>query len=357
VTSGRIVVLLTSPRVAPGQLTWHAWQALRDAALVGCASADSPAVTALAAAGVEPVAVEGDDARRWSWLRAAAAGTAESAAAANGTATVVWFSGEDGDPGLLRLISDQLVREPGGDLEVEILHGSYDVPGARLIDLVRVMDRLRTGCPWDREQTHRTLATYLLEETYETLEAIETGDRDHLREELGDLLLQVMFHSRIAEEHESEAWSVDDVAGDIVDKLVRRHPHVFADVHAPDAAAVEANWDTIKSAEKSRTSVLEGIPHALPALALADKVLGRSAKLRPSSGPSAPASRASSGLSDHAEGTSGTPSAQSLSPSEQIGAELLDLVRRARERGVDAEQALRDAIRDLADRIRATESR
>ena len=113
---------------------------------------------------------------------------------------------------------------------VEVLPGSYDLPGARLLDLVATMDRLRSpgGCPWDAEQTHESLVTYLVEETYETIEAIETGDRDHLREELGDLLLQVMFHSRIAAEHAEAPWSVDDVAGDIVDKLVRRHPHVFA---------------------------------------------------------------------------------------------------------------------------------
>ena len=108
--------------------------------------------------------------------------------------------------------------------------GSYDLPGARLLDLVTVMDRLRSpgGCPWDQEQTHRSLATYLLEETYETLEAIE-ADPAHLREELGDLLLQIVFHARIAEEDQVDAWSIDDVAAGIVDKLIRRHPHVFGD--------------------------------------------------------------------------------------------------------------------------------
>ena len=103
------------------------------------------------------------------------------------------------------------------------------VPGESLLELVAVMDRLRRDCPWDREQTHRSLARYLLEETYETLEAIDSGDLTHLREELGDLLLQVYFHARIAEEGEA-GFSIDDVAGDIVEKLVRRHPHVFADV-------------------------------------------------------------------------------------------------------------------------------
>ncbi len=313
-TAGRVVVLLTSPRVAPGLLSWSGWQTLREAGRVGTAHPDEAPAVALKTAGIELTTVSEDP---WGWLRdAAEAGE-----------NVVWFAADDGDPGLLQQISDTLVGMPDLPFEVEIHNASYDVPGSRLIDLVRVMDRLRASCPWDKEQTHRSLATYLLEEAYETLEAIESGDREHLREELGDLLLQVMFHSRIAEEHDEEPWSVDDVAGDIVDKLVRRHPHVFGDLDATDAAAVEANWETIKAAEKQRTSVLEGIPQSMPALALADKVLGRSARLE-----------------------------QSFENGGGIGAELLDLVRRARADGVDAEQALRDAVRDLAEQIRAAES-
>jgi len=142
--------------------------------------------------------------------------------------TVVWLVGRDGDTALGRALAELVAT--GAPVELEMLPASYDLPGAALLDLVATMDRLRSpgGCPWDAEQTHQSLTTYLLEETYETLEAIETGDLRHLREELGDLLLQVVFHSRIAEEHAEEAWSVDDVASDIVAKLVRRHPHVFA---------------------------------------------------------------------------------------------------------------------------------
>ncbi len=268
-----------------------------------------PDVQAVVGSGLVVTQVEGDVAEHWGWL---------SAAAAEGK-RVAWLVGEDGEPGLLRVVADQVSREPRPPYQVEIVHGSYDVPGARLIDLVRVMDRLRRNCPWDQEQTHESLAKYLLEETYETLEAIDTGDRDHLREELGDLLLQVAFHSRIAEEDPDEGYSVDDVAGDIVEKLIRRHPHVFGTVDAADAAAVEANWETIKAAEKQRTSVLEGIPLALPALALADKVLGRAAKLLPTD--AAPA----------------TPT----SDADRIGAELLALVRESRTLGIDPEQALR----------------
>ncbi|MEV0290910.1 MazG family protein [Kribbella sp. NPDC050820] len=325
-TGGAIKVVLTSPRVAPGLLTHAAWQAFASADAVGAAGAGTlrPDVQALVGSGVVVTQVDGGVAEHWAWL---------SAAAEQGR-QVAWLVGEDGEPGLLRVVADQVSREPRPSYDVEILHGSYDVPGARLIDLVRVMDRLRRNCPWDQEQTHESLAKYLLEETYETLEAIDTGDRDHLREELGDLLLQVAFHSRIAEEHPDEGYSIDDVAADIVEKLVRRHPHVFGTVDAADAAAVEANWETIKAAEKQRSSVLEGIPLALPALALADKVLGRAAKLLPTD----------------AEPTEPTTDA------ERIGAQLLELVREARTLGVDAEQALRTTVHHLADDIRTTES-
>jgi len=328
---GSITVVLTSPRVAPGLLTRVAWTALSSADLIGAGSAVAagddgpdahrirPDVQAIAGSGFVVTPVDGADAQHWAWL----------AAAAEAGQRVAWLVGEDGEPGLLRIVAEQLSSEPRPSYEVEILHGSYDVPGARLIDLVRVMDRLRRNCPWDQEQTHESLAKYLLEETYETLEAIDTGDRTHLREELGDLLLQVVFHSRVAED--DNVFTIDDVAGGIVEKLIRRHPHVFGDVNAADAAAVEANWETIKAAEKQRSSVLEGIPTALPALALADKILGRSAKL----------------------------SAELPAPTDdqsRIGAQLLDLVREARTLGVDAEQALRTTLTQLTAEIRAAET-
>src|SRR6201994_1209317 len=128
---------------------------------------------------------------------------------------------------------------------------------AALLRAVAVMDRLRSpgDCPWDAAQTHESLARYLLEETYETLEAIESGDPAHLREELGDLLLQVLFHARLAEELPTgQRFSIDDVAADLVAKLVRRHPHVFADASAESPAAVEQNWEQLKAAEKKRES-------------------------------------------------------------------------------------------------------
>ena len=144
---------------------------------------------------------------------------------------------------------------------------------------VEVMDRLRSpgGCPWDAAQTHESLTRYLLEEAYEVIEAIETGDLALLREELGDLLLQVLFHARIA--HESEdGFTIEDVAGDLVDKLVRRHPHVFGDVEAGSAHELNEAWERHKIAEKSRTSAIDGVPLAQPALALAAKLVSRATR-------------------------------------------------------------------------------
>ena len=199
---------------------------------------------------------------------------------------------------------------------------------SRLLELVEVMDRLRAECPWDREQTHRSLARYLLEETYETLDAIECyregDDPAHLREELGDLLLQVVFHARIAAERTPEegGFDVEDVAGGIVDKLVHRHPHVFAGVEVADADEVDRNWESLKAVEKHRTGLLEGVPVALPALAFADKALGRLAR---------------AGRPVDLPGPAAGP----------LGEQLLALVARARAEGLDAEQELRDAVRRM----------
>ncbi|MDP8956573.1 MAG: nucleoside triphosphate pyrophosphohydrolase [Actinomycetota bacterium] len=149
--------------------------------------------------------------------------------------------------------------------------------GERLLDLLRVMHRLRApgGCPWDREQTHQSLARHLLEEAHETLEAIDSGDADRLRDELGDLLLQVVFHAEMA--REEGTFDVDDVAQGILEKLVRRHPHVFGTVEVDSASEVLVNWERIKSEEKGEHPVDEEIPASLPALARAAKVQRRAA--------------------------------------------------------------------------------
>lgn len=216
--------------------------------------------------------------------------------------------------------------------------------GERVLELVEVMDRLRSpgGCPWDARQTHRSLVEYLVEESYETVEAIETDDDDGLREELGDLLLQVVFHARIAQERESRSWDIDDVAQGIVDKLVRRHPHVFGDGDATTAEQVESNWHALKAREKGRASVTEGIPEHLPALLRAAKIYSRSKSL----GPDLPPPLAQ---------TAAQQTFDSMDSSEDLGDFLLALVTLASDRGWDAEAALRESIRRRTEEIRTYE--
>ena len=190
-----------------------------------------------------------------------------------------------------------------------------------LLELVEVMARLRRECAWKAGQTHESLARYLLEETYEAIEAIEVGDDDHLREELGDLLLQVLFHAVIAEEQ--GRFDIDDVAADLVVKLRRRNPHVF-DPEQPgvsDPEAINEQWERIKAEEKQRAGLMDGVPEELPALLRAVKALER------------------------LERAGGRPHVEA--DSTDVGDRLLALVVEAREAGVDPEQALRAAVRRI----------
>ena len=196
--------------------------------------------------------------------------------------------------------------------------------------LVSVVARLRHECPWDARQTHRSLAQYLVEETAETIEAIESGDQDHLREELGDLLLQVIFHAEIASE-QVEGFTVEEVAGGIADKLVSRHPYVFATAEVP--VDLHYTWEQRKAAEKGRTSALQGIPEQLSALARANKIISR-----------VRSRRLELVLPDDP------------TTAEEVGAQILALAARAQAAGVDPEQALRDAVRVLEARVRDAES-
>ena len=215
--------------------------------------------------------------------------------------------------------------------------------GERFLDLVEVMDRLRSpgGCPWDAEQTHATLVKYLLEEAYETAEAIEDGDDTALREELGDVLLQVVFHSRIAQDE--QGWDIDDVAAGIADKLVRRHPHVFAGAQANTAGDVEANWEALKAVEKGRTSAADGVPLAQPALALAAALVGRAAK---------------AGLDVPVPGEIEAPGVievPAVVDEDSIGDLLMAVVALARTAKVDPEGALRAAARRYRGLVQAAE--
>jgi XTP/dITP diphosphohydrolase len=327
---GRLVLLATSPRVGPGLLTLDAWDVLRRADEVWYGLDAHPQLMALRHAEIALTRVDHPPRELAERLLAAT----------TGAAVVVWLVDPAGDPELSTAIAEALtVRADAGTgttPELELMAGSYDLPGAHLLDLVAVMDRLRSpgGCPWDAQQTHESLARYLIEEAYELVEAIESGDRDHLREELGDVLLQVVFHARLAAEDASDPFDIDDVADGISSKLINRHPHVFGDAEARTAAHVEANWDRLKTAEKGRTSVLDGIPPGLPALASAEKLLGRVAR----AGLDVP-----------------LPVAEAAEDPVGLGDTLLGLVDLARVVGLDAEAELRRAVRRHADRTRAAE--
>ena len=320
--SGRIVLLTTSHRVAPGLLSWPAWQVLRTADRVLCADPDHPQLPYLREAGVH-VEEAAPDARELVDACAAAGGTDDG-----GGRTIVVVASADGEPrltdGLARLAGSGRVDMPA----LELLPASYDLPGARLLDLVQVMDTIRRECPWSSVQTNESLVKYGIEEAYELVEAIESGDREELREELGDVLLQVVFHARIAQDDPDEPFSVDDVAGSIVDKLIHRHPHVFGEEAAETAEDVEGHWLRTKAVEKQRDSVTDGIPLGQPALALAAKLASRARK----AGLEVP-----------------------VDESGDVGDRLLALAVRAESAGTDPETALRRAARAYRDAVRTAE--
>jgi MazG family protein len=312
-----LIVLATSPRVAPGLLSWPAWQALRSADAV-LAPAGHPQLPALDEAGIgyqvtdEPGATPADG-------------------------VVVWLPAPGAEPPV----------PPGA----ELLRGSADLPGAHLMDLVATMDRLRVECPWDSRQTHASLAPHLLEEPYEALEALESGDAQAFCEELGDTLLQVVFHARIAAERDdASSFTIDDVADGIVAKLVRRHPHVFADVNVSGADEVTRNWDEIKREEKRlkaerhgldpsgqpAPSALDGVPFGQPALALAAQLQRRAAR---------------AGVPDELARQAEAGSADSGGSGGSIGGELFRLVAVARAADRDPEMELRAAARRYLDLV------
>jgi XTP/dITP diphosphohydrolase len=300
-----LIVLATSPRVAPGLLSWPAWEALRSASVV-LAPPGHPLLPALDEAGIAYRVTE------------------EPGAGLPGSDEVgVWLPMPGADPEL-----------PDG---AEILQGSADLPGAHLIDLVATMDRLRVECPWDARQTHASLAPHLLEEPYEALEALESGDERALCDELGDVALQVVFHAGI------------------VAKLVRRHPHVFGDVTVSGADEVKRNWDEIKREEKkiraernglpaagqASGSALDGVPFGQPALALAAQLQRRAEQA------GAPVELARLETNRRPAGSGGA--------GADIGRELFRLVVKARELGQDPELELRAAARSYCALVRAWE--
>jgi XTP/dITP diphosphohydrolase len=206
--------------------------------------------------------------------------------------------------------------------------------GSELLRLVEVMDRLRSpgGCAWDAEQTHDSLIKYLLEESYEFIDAIETDDRAGMREELGDVLLQVYFHSRIAQDHPSDPFTIDDVAGAIADKLIGRHPHVFAGLEVSGTDEIIENWEAIKAKEKGRTSPIEGVAMSQPALPLVSKLIYRADKY------GAPLT-----IDEY---SSDIPASE-----ESVGAALASVIAWAYKHEIDPELALRGEARRMIEQL------
>jgi XTP/dITP diphosphohydrolase len=209
----------------------------------------------------------------------------------------------------------------------------------KLDELVRTVARLRGpgGCAWDAEQTHESLVQYLVEESYELVEALESGTRDDIIEELGDVLYQVLFHADLAAHTPGEEFDIETVAERMTAKMIGRHPHVFGDAVAHTADDVVAVWDDLKAVEKpGRTSVLDGIPQGMPALALADKVIGRAQKI---------------GVLEK-DSTGSIP----MQSEDELGGLLLAIVASAKAQGLDAERALRSTLRELQNEIRESEA-
>ena len=214
------------------------------------------------------------------------------------------------------------------------------MPGSELQRLVEVMDRLRSpgGCPWDAEQTHESLVKYLLEESYEFIDSVDAKDREGMREELGDVLLQVYFHSRIAQDHPTDPFSIEDVARAIADKLIRRHPHVFEGLQVSGTEEVIDNWEEIKAKEKGRTSALDGVALAQPALPLVEKLLYRAEKYKVNI--------------ELTKYQSNKPATE-----ESVGEALASIIAWARDNEIDPENALRLYGRQIAEQIKTAESR
>ena len=282
--SGGRVVLVETSDVLPGLLPFQAWDALATADVVLVRDPTThPSVPSLHLAGLDLVALEPTALDRGDLLltRPGAPDDRRLAkslvAAARERGRVVYLL-EDDERGLAPALAGMVAEH---DVEIELVFLAQLPPGTELLRAVEVMARLRDpdgGCPWDLEQDHRSLARYLVEETYELLDAVESEDDTDITEELGDVLLQVLFHARIAAER--SAFGIDDVARTLVDKLVRRHPHVFAGAEGvTDADDVQRNWDRLKAEEKGGRGPLDGIPAGMPGLALLDALLRRVRRL------------------------------------------------------------------------------
>jgi XTP/dITP diphosphohydrolase len=354
----RVVLVASSPRL-PLLFPPQTWRALDAARPVLVLDADHPSLPALDVAEVPwevltPAADTGPAGRDLllvgQGLDMEAVALARRQADAlldragrDGSATLLLPPVNDGP--LVQLVADRAARS---HVEVEAVYPVGEPKGAALLDLVATETRLRGpgGCPWDHEQTHASLARHLVEEAYEVLDAIEEGTPEHLREELGDLLLQVVFHAQMAED--AGDFDIDAVARAITEKLVRRHPHVFGDLRVGSAGEVVRNWEAIKREEEGRSDPLEGIPAALPALQLAAKLQKRAA----SSGFAWPSvAGPAAKVREELEEVLGATDAEHLE--WEVGDLLFAVVALAAAKGVEPEAALRRTARRFRARFLA----
>ena len=348
------LVLVDTADELPGLLPLHAWSAIMSSDLVLVGAADHPFLPHLDMAELRyEVVAEPDEGKALSradllsGVSPADKARAESVVdRAKAEGEVVYLFGKSDYEAFTRTMGMEAARS---GVEVEVVYFGVRPPGTRTLELAAVMERLRgpEGCPWDREQEHATLARYAVEEVYELLEAIEAGEPDAIREELGDVLLQVVFHAQIAAE--AGQFTIDDVAGGIVEKLVRRHPHVFGDTTVADAAEVSANWETLKAAEKpERTGVFDGVAPAQPSLGYSEQLQRRAAKVGfdwPSDQDAVAKVR-----EELDEFLAATGEAQR---EHELGDLLLSVVTLARRSGIDSEMALRAAASRFRRRFEA----
>ena len=321
----RLVLIDTADQL-PGLLPVHSWSALMSSELVLVRTPDHPFVPHLDLAELRHEAVPDDLAEPARWIvdRVKAEGE------------VAYLFGPSDAEAFTRALGVEAARE---GVEVEIVYFMLAPKGVELLNLVRIEERLRRpgGCPWDREQTHATLAPYAVEEVYELLDAIASGDPAAIKEELGDVLLQVVFHAQVAED--GGAFTIDDVAKGIAAKLVRRHPHVFADATVADADQVIHEWERIKAGEKpERQGLFDGIPVALPALQLMSKLQSRAERAGVVAGLG---DRADERVRDQLARLADAP--DDATRSAAVGDLLVAAVALARAHRVDPEQALRAA--------------
>ena len=349
----RLVLVDTSDQL-PGLLPLHAWTALMTSELVLTGTADHAFVPHLQAADLRHDVVPTFDGggalsradllsglspqqkRRAQWVVDRARQVGE----------VAYLFGTGDTEAFTRTLGMEAAR---AQVEVEVVYFGVSPKGTTLLELVGVEERLRApdGCPWDREQDHQTLAKYAVEEVYELAEAITSRDPEAIKEELGDVLLQVVFHAQIADD--AGTFTIDDVARNIVDKLVRRHPHVFGDLEVADAAGVMANWEQLKASEKpERTGVFDGVPTGLPALQLIEKLQSRAAKVGFEWGDADEVLDAVRGELEEFTAAGSDPERAG-----ELGDLLAAVVSLARQHGIDPESALRGTAARFRSRFEA----